>query len=151
MHHINYYSLNYRVPEWSDSSSVCACFYCYLCVLFLHSTWTKFSGFNYFTVISMPLCIVYLYSIGGLESQGSSFSIQPIAIGYCIRQWMAYPDVQSPVIVAPVAAAVIGSGFPGVVWRHMEVCNRWWLRLDKVRWNPQSRGPLEFYFRTNQC
>jgi len=67
-----------------------------------------------FTIISTPLCVVYLYDIGGWESQGNSCSIQPTDIYYCTWQWMAHL-----VLIAPADTAVIGSSCPGVMWRHM--------------------------------
>jgi len=37
----------------------------------------------------VSLCVVHLYSECGRESQGSSCSVQPIAISYCTWLWMA--------------------------------------------------------------
>ena len=51
---------------------------------------------NYFTITSTSLCVVYLYSIGGRESQGSSYSVQPTAPdggyvdGYTHRMFTAH-------------------------------------------------------------
>ena len=52
--------------------------------------------------------------IRGRESQGSSCSVQPTAIGYCTWQWMAHS-----VLIAADITAVIGSACKGVLWRHM--------------------------------
>jgi len=86
--------------------SLCACFYCHLCVLSLYSTQTRLPRFNYFTVVSTPMCVVYLCTIGGRESQGSCCSVQTIAIGYRILQCVA---VQSPRVCG--ACSYIGDWF----------------------------------------
>jgi len=57
---------------------------------------------------------IYLYGIGGRKSERSSCSIQPIAIGYCVWQWMAHR-----IFIAPEDTAVIGSACLWVVWRDM--------------------------------
>jgi len=59
--------------------------YCHLWVfisIFDTKKVVNLSRFNYFIIrpISTPLCVVYLYGIGGQESQGSNCSVQPIAI-----------------------------------------------------------------------
>jgi len=118
--------------------------------LFLYSTRMYLSQFNNFTIISTPVCVVYLYCIGGWESQGSSCSVQPIAIGYCTRQWMAHP-----VFIIPANTAVIGSACPGwfdVICKYV-TCGLWFgkvLSHPNIGWapSPRSRGhPLNFVFK----